>query len=114
VDTEAVSPRLGRLKGIVEKPDPARAPSNLGVVGRYVLDGRIFEKLRATSPGAGGEIQLTDAIAALMQDAPVFTYEFEGTRYDCGDKLGYLQATVEFGVKHPEFGEAFARYLTER
>ncbi|AUB78116.1 UTP--glucose-1-phosphate uridylyltransferase [Spiribacter roseus] len=114
VDTEAVSPRLGRLKGIVEKPDPARAPSNLGVVGRYVLDGRIFEKLRATAPGAGGEIQLTDAIAALMQDAPVFTYEFEGTRYDCGDKLGYLQATVEFGVKHPEFGEAFARYLTER
>jgi len=70
VDTEAVSPRLGRLKGIVEKPDPARAPSNLGVVGRYVLDGRVFEKLRATAPGAGGEIQLTDAIAALMQEAP--------------------------------------------
>lgn len=114
VDTDAVSPRLGRLKGIVEKPDPQEAPSNLGVVGRYMLNASIFNKLRQTPPGAGGEIQLTDAIAALMKDESVMAYEFDGTRYDCGDKLGYLQATVEFGVKHPEFGDAFADYLHTR
>ncbi|MEX0386404.1 UTP--glucose-1-phosphate uridylyltransferase GalU [Spiribacter onubensis] len=114
VDIEPVSERLGRLNAIVEKPSPAHAPSNLGVVGRYILNGSIFNKLRQTRPGAGGEIQLTDAIAALMRDEPVFAYEFEGTRYDCGDKLGYLQATVEFGVKHPDFGKAFADYLRQR
>ncbi len=114
VDLEPVSERLGRLNAIVEKPSPADAPSNLGVVGRYILNGSIFNKLRQTRPGAGGEIQLTDAIAALMRDEPVFAYEFEGTRYDCGDKLGYLQATVEYGVKHPDFGDAFAEYLRQR
>ena len=114
VDTEAITPRLGRLKSIVEKPHPDDAPSNLGVVGRYILNGSIFEKLRQTAPGAGGEIQLTDAIGALMEDEPVLAYEFEGTRYDCGDKLGYLQATVEYGVKHPDFGDAFADYLDKR
>ena len=114
VDTEAITPRLGRLKSIVEKPHPDEAPSNLGVVGRYILNGRIFEKLRQTAPGAGGEIQLTDAIGALMNDEPVLAYEFEGTRYDCGDKLGYLQATVEYGVKHPDLGGAFADYLDKR
>ena len=114
VDTEAITPRLGRLKSIVEKPHPDDAPSNLGVVGRYILNGSIFEKLRQTAPGAGGEIQLTDAIGALMEDEPVLAYEFEGTRYDCGDKLGYLQATVEYGVKHPDFGAAFADYLDKR
>ena len=114
VDLEPVSERLGRLNAIVEKPSPAHAPSNLGVVGRYILNGSIFNKLRQTRPGAGGEIQLTDAIAALMRDEPVFAYEFEGTRYDCGDKLGYLQATVEYGVKHPDFGDAFAEYLRQR
>lgn len=114
VDLEPVSERLGRLNAIVEKPSPADAPSNLGVVGRYILNGSIFNKLRQTRPGAGGEIQLTDAIAALLRDEPVFAYEFEGTRYDCGDKLGYLQATVEYGVKHPDFGDAFAEYLRQR
>ena len=114
VDTEAITSRLGRLKSIVEKPHPDDAPSNLGVVGRYILNGSIFEKLRQTAPGAGGEIQLTDAIGALMEDEPVLAYEFEGTRYDCGDKLGYLQATVEYGVKHPDFGAAFADYLDKR
>ncbi|MEX0430750.1 UTP--glucose-1-phosphate uridylyltransferase GalU [Spiribacter insolitus] len=114
VDVEPVSERLGRLNAIVEKPKPEQAPSNLGVVGRYILNGSIFNKLRQTRPGAGGEIQLTDAIAALMRDEPVFAYEFEGMRYDCGDKLGYLQATVEYGVKHPDFGEAFAAYLRQR
>ena len=114
VDTEPMTLRLGRLNGIVEKPHPDDAPSNLGVVGRYILNARIFEKLRETGAGAGGEIQLTDAIGALMADEPVLAYEFEGTRYDCGDKLGYLQATVEYGVKHPDLGTAFAAYLDQR
>ena len=114
VDVDPVGERIGRLKGIVEKPDPANAPSNLGVVGRYILNGSIFNKLRQTRPGSGGEIQLTDAIDALMRDEPVFAYEFVGHRYDCGDKLGYLQATVEYGLKHPELGPAFADYLANR
>ncbi|WP_440995920.1 UTP--glucose-1-phosphate uridylyltransferase GalU [Arhodomonas sp. SL1] len=111
VDSEPVSERLSRMHGIVEKPDPTVAPSTLGVVGRYILNPAIFNKLRRTRPGAGGEIQLTDAIAALMADEPVFAYEFRGTRYDCGDKLGYLQATVEYALKHPELGAQFREYL---
>jgi UTP--glucose-1-phosphate uridylyltransferase len=114
VSSESVSERLSRVNGMVEKPDPSEAPSNLGVVGRYILNPGIFKKLRQTRPDAGGEIQLTDAIRALMADEPVFAYEFEGTRYDCGNKLGYLQANVEYGLKHPEFGEEFASYLRER
>ncbi|MBY5268004.1 UTP--glucose-1-phosphate uridylyltransferase GalU [Spiribacter salinus] len=114
VDVEPVVERLARLKGIVEKPDPATAPSDLGVVGRYILNSSIFNKLRQTRPGSGGEIQLTDALDALRQDEPVLAYEFIGTRYDCGDKLGYLQATVEYGLKHPELGPAFAEYLAQR
>ncbi|MEX0374450.1 UTP--glucose-1-phosphate uridylyltransferase GalU [Spiribacter pallidus] len=114
VDVTAMEPRLGQLRGIVEKPAPSEAPSNLGVVGRYILNGSIFNKLRQTRPGAGGEIQLTDAIDALMRDEPVLAYEFEGTRYDCGDKLGYLQATVEYGLKHPDLGPAFRDYLQNR
>lgn len=114
VDVEPVVERLARLKGIVEKPDPATAPSDLGVVGRYILNSSIFNKLRQTRPGSGGEIQLTDALDALRQDEPVLAYEFMGTRYDCGDKLGYLQATVEYGLKHPELGPAFAEYLAQR
>jgi UTP--glucose-1-phosphate uridylyltransferase len=114
VDVEPVGERIGRLKGIIEKPDPVDAPSDLGVVGRYILNGSIFKQLRQTRPGSGGEIQLTDAIDALMRDEPVFAYEFFGRRYDCGDKLGYLQATVEYGLKHPELGPAFADYLANR
>ena len=114
VAVTAMEPRLGQLRGIVEKPAPSEAPSNLGVVGRYILNGSIFNKLRQTRPGAGGEIQLTDAIDALMRDEPVLAYEFEGTRYDCGDKLGYLQATVEYGLKHPDLGPAFSDYLQNR
>lgn len=114
VDAESVGPRINRVHGIVEKPAPDQAPSDLGVVGRYILSGRIFEKLRDTQPGAGGEVQLTDAIAALLADEPVFAYEFAGTRYDCGDKLGYLQATVEYGLQHPELGAAFRQYLDNR
>ena len=103
--------RLGRLEAIVEKPKPAEAPSNLGVVGRYILSPAIFEALKNIQPGAGGEIQLTDAIARLLGQEPCYAYEFEGQRYDCGDKLGYLRATVEYGLKHPELGAAFADYL---
>lgn len=100
-----------RVVSIVEKPAPADAPSNLAVVGRYLLTPRIFEKLEQTQPGAGGEIQLTDAIAALLKDEPVIAYPFEGKRYDCGSKLGYLQATVEYGLAHPELGAEFSAYL---
>ncbi|PWG63462.1 UTP--glucose-1-phosphate uridylyltransferase GalU [Sediminicurvatus halobius] len=114
VSIDPVDERLGRMHGIVEKPAPEKAPSTLGVVGRYILNPAIFNKLRQTRPGAGGEIQLTDAIAALMKDEDVFAYEFRGTRYDCGDKLGYLQATVEYGLKHPELGAAFREYLAAR
>jgi UTP--glucose-1-phosphate uridylyltransferase len=114
VETDALSERLGRVSRIVEKPKPGTTPSTLGVVGRYILTPRIFHHLRTMPPGAGGEIQLTDAIARLLGDEKVLAYRFEGRRYDCGNKLGYLQAMVDYGVKHPEVGEAFARFLGER
>jgi UTP--glucose-1-phosphate uridylyltransferase len=100
-----------RISGIVEKPEPGAAPSTLGVVGRYILTPRVFHHLRHARPGAGGEIQLTDAIAALVGEEDVFAYEFEGTRYDCGSKMGYLQANLQFALKHPEVGADFKRYL---
>jgi UTP--glucose-1-phosphate uridylyltransferase len=100
-----------RVISMVEKPEPSDAPSNLAVVGRYLLTPRIFEKLEQTAAGAGGEIQLTDAIAALLEDEPVIAYPFEGKRYDCGSKLGYLEATVELALEHPELGEDFSAYL---
>jgi len=100
-----------RVVSIVEKPAPERAPSNLAVVGRYLLTPGIFDKLAQTQPGAGGEIQLTDAISALLEDEPVIAYPFVGKRYDCGSKLGYLEAQVELGLQHPELGDDFASYL---
>lgn len=100
-----------RIRSMVEKPDPAEAPSDLAVVGRYLLNPRIFTELENTGRGAGGEIQLTDGIAAMLADYPVFALNFAGTRYDCGSKLGYLQATVEFALAHPELGERFRAYL---
>lgn len=100
-----------RVISMVEKPAPADAPSNLAVVGRYLLTPRIFDKIEETGEGAGGEIQLTDAIAALIKDEPVIAYPFEGRRYDCGSKLGYLEATVEYALAHEELGERFASYL---
>jgi UTP--glucose-1-phosphate uridylyltransferase len=109
VEPRSKSPH--RISGIVEKPEPAAAPSTLGVVGRYLLTPRIFHHLQNGKPGAGGEIQLTDAIAALIAEEDVFAHEFEGTRYDCGSKIGYLQANVEFALKHPEVGADFRRYL---
>jgi UTP--glucose-1-phosphate uridylyltransferase len=100
-----------RVEGIVEKPLPEEASSNLAVVGRYILTPAIFDLLETTPKGAGGEIQLTDAISALLQHEDVFAYRFEGKRYDCGSKLGYLQATVEYGMKHAEIGDDFQAYL---
>ena len=100
-----------RITQIVEKPAPADAPSNLAVVGRYLLTPEIFDKLEQTERGAGGEIQLTDAIADLLRDEPVYAYKFSGRRYDCGNKLGYLKATVAYGLEHPETGEPFRAYL---
>jgi UTP--glucose-1-phosphate uridylyltransferase len=105
---------LARIHSIVEKPKPGAAPSNLAVIGRYVLTPRIFDLLGAVTPGAGGEIQLTDAISALLKHEKVFALRLPGRRFDCGSKLGYLQAMVEFGLRHPETGEAFARYLKSR
>ncbi len=99
------------VASIVEKPHPDVAPSNLAVVGRYILTSRIFDKLINTVPGAGGEIQLTDGIAALMKDESVLALPFQGKRYDCGSKLGYLKATVEFGLQHHEVGADFCAYL---
>jgi len=100
-----------RVVSIVEKPAPEDAPSNLAVIGRYLLTPRIFDHLQRTPPGSGGEIQLTDAIASLLADEPVIAYPFRGRRYDCGSKLGYLEATVEYGLAHPELGADFADYL---
>ena len=100
-----------RVTSIVEKPKPADAPSNLAVVGRYILTPAIFDLLRHTQAGAGGEIQLTDAIAALLQQETVLAHAFSGQRYDCGSKLGYLQATLAYGCKHPEVGVEFAKMV---
>ena len=108
-----IAPRVGKMSQIVEKPKPEKAASNLAVVGRYLLSPSIFEDLAKIGKGAGGEIQLTDGIARLMQREEVFAFEFEGKRYDCGSKLGYLQATVEYGLKHPSLGGDFADYLRE-
>ena len=102
------------IHSIIEKPKPVDAPSNLAVIGRYVLTPRIFELLAAVTPGAGGEIQLTDAISALLQHERALAVRLPGRRFDCGSKLGYLEATVELGMRHPEVGEAFARYLRSR
>jgi len=111
VAVEKMTDRLSRITKIVEKPKPAVAPSTLAVVGRYLLSPRIFDKLERVGRGAGGEIQLTDGIAALLAEEPVYAYAFEGKRYDCGSKLGYLEATVEYGLKHPQLGDDFAQIL---
>lgn len=113
VEAEPIGPGLSEIKRIVEKPDPSEAPSNLAVVGRYILTSRIFRLLDRLQPGAGGELQLTDAIQALTAEQTVLAYEFSGTRYDCGSKLGYLQANVEMGLQHKEIGDDFRSYLKQ-
>jgi UTP--glucose-1-phosphate uridylyltransferase len=111
VKTSPIGDRLDAIDAIVEKPKPSEAPSSLAVVGRYILTPRIFDLLETTGTGAGGEIQLTDAIAALLNEESVMAWEFHGKRYDCGSKLGYLEATVEYALKHPELKDAFCDYL---
>ena len=103
----------GRVTEIVEKPSPENAPSDLAVVGRYLLSPEIFNKLETTGRGAGGEIQLTDAIADMLAESPVHAYSFTGQRFDCGSKLGYLKATVAYGLSHADTGEAFRDHLRE-
>ena len=113
-EPDATHPRVAAITRVVEKPKPGTTPSTLAVVGRYVLTPRIFHHLRTMPPGAGGEIQLTDGIAHLLNEERVVAYRFEGRRYDCGRKQGYLEATVDFGLKHPETGAEFAQFLANR
>ncbi|MGF1614200.1 MAG: UTP--glucose-1-phosphate uridylyltransferase GalU [Gammaproteobacteria bacterium] len=113
VSVTPVSERLGQVEEIVEKPAPGIAPSNLGVVGRYILTPTVFQLLERTRRGAGGEIQLTDAIANLLANEQVLALQFSGHRYDCGSKLGYLKATVAYAAKHRELKDDFCAYLRE-
>lgn len=111
VSATNMEPNVERVNAIVEKPKPEDAPSTLAVVGRYILTPRIFKHLKEIKPGAGGEIQLTDGIAALMHYESMLAYRFEGTRYDCGSKLGYLKAQIAFGLKHAELRDEFSEYI---
>lgn len=111
VGSHPVSKGISRIDSIVEKPHPDKAPSSLAVVGRYILTPRIFDCLKKQGKGTGGEIQLTDGIASLLKYEQILAYEFYGKRYDCGDKLGYLQATVEYALKHPTLQDDFRAYL---
>ncbi len=108
VDVEQFDDRVGRIHSIVEKPKPEAAPSTLAVVGRYVLDSRVFDYLEKTSPGAGGEIQLTDAIAQLLQSTTVNAYKFRGTRFDCGSHLGFVEATIRFALENEKLSDSAA------
>lgn len=108
---DAVEAGLTRVRRMVEKPSPEAAPSRLGVAGRYILSPSVFAQIRNQPKGAGGEIQLTDGIAALLDKESVYAYAYQGTRYDCGSKEGFLQATVELALKHPEVGSSFREYL---
>jgi UTP--glucose-1-phosphate uridylyltransferase len=113
VSVDAYRPDLEKVNAIVEKPAPEQAPSTLAVVGRYILSNGIFAHLEGMGKGAGGEIQLTDGIAALMRQEQVLAYRYAGQRYDCGSKLGYLKATLAMGLKHPETGPAFTAFLKQ-
>lgn len=116
IDAEPIShngsrDRVFRIRDLVEKPNPSDAPSNLAIIGRYVLTPEIFESLQAIDPGSNNELQLTDAIKHLLRSRPVYAYRFEGTRYDAGDKLGFLKATVEFALRRHDLGGPFREYL---
>lgn len=113
IDAEPLGGGLYRIRGMVEKPSPAEAPSNLAVVGRYILDPAIFSFLERTQPGRNGEIQLTDAIHELAQHQPVYAYETRAQRYDIGSKLGFIQATLEFALGRPDLGDEVRKYLLE-
>jgi UTP--glucose-1-phosphate uridylyltransferase len=116
IDAEPVShngrhDRVFRIRDLVEKPKPSEAPSNLAIIGRYVLTPEIFDSLQSIEPGSGGEIQLTDGLKHLLRSRPIYAYRFEGTRYDAGDKLGFLKATVEYALRRPDLGGVFREYL---
>jgi len=111
VDVSGSKGNLHKINSIVEKPQPKDAPSTLGVIGRYVFNPEIFDCLEKIKPGKGGEIQLTDAIQMLLGQQSIFAYKFEGKRYDCGDKLGFMKANIEFSKKHPEIGKEFIEFL---
>jgi UTP--glucose-1-phosphate uridylyltransferase len=111
VDAEQITDTVFRIRDLVEKPKASEAPSNLAIIGRYLLTPDIFDSLRQTAPGAGSEIQLTDGIRHLLKSRPIYALKFEGTRYDAGDKLGFLKATVEFGLRHETLGDEFRSYL---
>ena len=111
IDGKKIEDGVYLVKDLVEKPLPDQAPSNLAIIGRYILTPEIFTALEQTKPGKGGEIQLTDGLRLLMEKQPIYAYEFEGKRHDAGDKLGFLKATVEFGLKNNEFGAEFRSYL---
>lgn len=111
VDVSGSKGNLHKINFIVEKPQPKDAPSTLGVIGRYVFNPEIFDCLEKIKPGKGGEIQLTDAIQMLLGQQSIFAYQFEGKRYDCGDKLGFMKANIEFSKKHPEIGKEFIEFL---
>jgi len=111
IDAKKIEDGVYLVKDLVEKPAPEDAPSNLAIIGRYILTPEIFPALERTKPGKGGEIQLTDGLRLLMEKQPIYAYEFQGKRYDAGDKLGFLKATVEFGLKNAEFGNEFRTYL---
>ena len=111
VDHNGQNDRLYKLTDLVEKPNPDDAPSNLAIIGRYILEPEIFDLLERTEAGAGGEIQLTDGLRALLRHKPIYGFRFEGKRYDAGDKLGFLVATVEFALKRPDLGDSFRQYL---
>jgi len=114
IDTDLSDGNMRKLTGIVEKPSPKDSPSNFGVVGRYIFSNQILSVLQTIGFGTGNEIQLTDAIKKIISTQPVFAYEFEGTRYDCGDKLGYIKANVEYALKDKKFGNNFLNYLKEK
>jgi UTP--glucose-1-phosphate uridylyltransferase len=111
IDAKKIDDGVYLVKDLVEKPAPEEAPSTLAIIGRYILTPEIFPALERTKPGKGGEIQLTDGLRKLMEKQPIYAYEVQGTRYDAGDKLGFLKATVEFGLKNTEFGNEFRSYL---
>ena len=111
IDAKKIEDSVYLVKDLVEKPSPDEAPSNLAIIGRYILTPGIFDALEDTKPGKGGEIQLTDGLKLLMKKQPIYAYEFQGVRHDAGDKLGFLKATVEFGLKNEEFGNEFRSYL---
>ena len=113
VDVTMNNEKVAAIKGIVEKPDPKVAPSNLGVVGRYILTPRVLSILENTPQGSGGEIQLTDGIAGLLKEEAVYACRFEGKRFDCGSKMGYLEATIAYALKHPDLGAEFKQRLEE-